>query len=125
MIFKRGGPEDINGYIGSGLKLEGKLSFPGKVRFEGEMQGELRGDFLIIGEKGRIVGEVEAKEIICAGEIEGRLRCQNLCLRKTARIRGEIFTDKLAVEEGARIEGQIKAVEEVQTPPLTGVKGAA
>ncbi|WP_168718780.1 bactofilin family protein [Thermosulfurimonas marina] len=125
MAFKKETSGDLNGYIGSSLKLEGKLFFPGKVRFEGELQGELRGESLIIGEGGKIVGEVEAEEILCAGQVEGKLVCKNLNLKKTARIKGEIFTERLSVEEGARLEGQIRAGEGARTPPSEAEKGAS
>jgi len=125
MGLKKKDSDHLNGYIGSGLKLEGKIFFPGRIRFEGELRGELKGETLIIGEGGKIVGEVEAKEVLCAGQVEGKLTCKSLNLKKTARVRGEIFTERLFVEEGARIEGQIKAGEGARTPPSGDGKGAS
>ncbi len=125
MPFGKNTPsEEISGYIGSGLRLEGQLIFPGKVKFEGELKGRLQGEKLVIGETGFIEGEVEAVELICSGRIEGKILTKRLHLRKTARIKGEIFSEKLLVEEGAQIEGQIK-VGEAQIQPSGDGKEAS
>ncbi|HFC97219.1 MAG TPA: polymer-forming cytoskeletal protein [Thermosulfurimonas dismutans] len=124
MRWKKTPPaEEMNAYIGPGLKLEGHLVFSGQAKFEGEFEGELKGDRLIIGESGTIRGGVEASEIICFGRIEGRITARVLHLKKTARVQGEIYTQKLAVEEGAFLEGRVKAGGE-QIPPSEGAPEA-
>jgi len=123
-IKKDGNQEDLKAYIGQGLKIEGNIVFQGKVKFEGQLKGQLKGDKLIIGETGILHGEVEAEEVICFGSMEGRIRAKVLHLRKTACFKGEILTERLSIEEGAKLEGSIK-MGEVQIPPLEAEKGAS
>ncbi len=120
MRWKKTPPaEEMNAYIGPGLKLEGHLVFSGQAKFEGEFEGELKGDRLIIGESGTIRGGVEASEIICFGRIEGRITARVLHLKKTARVKGEILSERLSVEEGAKLQGKITVGE---IPPSEGGK---
>ena len=122
MPFKKDlAKEDLNAYIGTGLEIEGNIVFQGTVKFEGKLKGQLSGDKVIIGDTGIINGEIEAEEIICSGTIDGRVRAKSLHLKKTARFKGEILAERLLVEEGAKIEGQIK-VGELQTRPSEAEK---
>ncbi len=120
MRWKKGNSsEDLSGYIGAELEIEGNLVFEGQVRLEGKFQGQLKGKKIIIGESGRVTGEIEAEEVICFGHIEGKLRTRTLHLRKTASFRGELEAEKFSVEEGALLEGQFK-VGRSQTQPSEG-----
>jgi len=116
-------PPEISAYIGAGLKLEGELVFSGRIRFEGELSGRIRGESIVVGDTGVLKGEIQAEEVVCFGKLEGIIRVRHLDLRSTGFVRGEIFTERLTVEEGARIEGTIK-VEEGQIPVSGGVPEA-
>lgn len=88
-------------------------------RFEGEI--EIRGR-LRVGPKGLAKAKVRATAADVEGEIEGDVRCESLSLMPTARVRGTITAKRLAVQEGALVEGSINpasthAVDPVQPAP--------
>ena len=113
---KRHSGKDLMAYIGAGLEIEGNVAFQGSVKFEGRLKGYLNGGKVIIGDTGNIEGEIDAEEVICFGAVKGQVRAKSLHLKKTARFKGELLAERLSVEEGATIEGQIK-VGELQIRP--------
>ena len=60
MTKKNDGPVQIGGMLGEGVRIEGTLEFNQTFRVDGEFKGKIqRSDRLVVGEKGRISGEVE------------------------------------------------------------------
>ena len=63
---------------------------------------------LVIGEHGRVEGEVECKNAAIAGQLEGTLKvAQTLSLTASAKVQGKVQVEKLAVEPGAEINGSV------------------
>ena len=74
------------------------------------MDGRLEGAVdnarhVIVGDGGRIAGDVTAQVVVCGGEIEGNICADMLEVLAKARIKGDIRAKKMIVEEGGRIEG--------------------
>jgi cytoskeletal protein CcmA (bactofilin family) len=93
--------------IGEGATFTG--SFKGHDllvlgHFEGdiEIDGRLR-----VGPTGKARAEVRAATVEIAGEMDGQVRAENLSLLPTARVRGVLVAKRLAVQEGALVEGSI------------------
>jgi len=103
-------PSEINGYLGKETNFEGRLDFKGAVRIEGNFKGEIRTpDLLIVGEGGKVEGEIEAGTAIIRGTVVGNLKVlKKLELRSSARVNGDIITPVLVVEEGAIFIGNCK-----------------
>lgn len=102
--------------IGNGTKIIGDLNSTGDVRIDGILEGNLNIKAkLILGQTGKITGEIICKNADIDGTIEGKLKIEEvLFLSKTAKIMGDIVTGKLAIEPGAiftgncNMEGNIK-----------------
>jgi len=101
---------EINGFLGKETNFEGRLDFKGAVRIEGNFKGEIRTpDLLIVGEGGKVEGEIEAGIAIIQGIVQGNLKVlKKLELRSSARVNGDIITPILVVEEGAVFIGNCK-----------------
>ena len=66
-------------------------------------------DAVAIGQHSRINGNVTAKDLTCAGQINGDMHIAgNMLLEKTAQVTGNITTGTIAVEKGAVIKGGIE-----------------
>ena len=66
-------------------------------------------DAVAIGQHSRINGNVTAKDLTCAGVINGDMTIAgNMVLEKTAQVTGNITTGTIAVEKGALIKGGIE-----------------
>ncbi len=94
--------------IGAGTVIEGHVSSNGDIRVDGTLKGNLntKGK-VIVGESGKINGEVHCKNIEVEGSIEGKVFISELLsLRSKSKLVGEIYTNKLAIEPGAVFSGK-------------------
>jgi len=98
---------EIAGYIGKGMRIEGKLFFDGSVRIEGHYKGEIEsGGTLLVGEGALIEGDVRVSTVIVSGEIRGLISAgQRVELKSPCRVIGDIKTPNLLMDEGVVFEG--------------------
>lgn len=99
--------------ISSGTEITGDVKSQGDIRIDGTLIGNLltRGK-VVIGNTGKVKGEVNCKNSEVSGEIEGKiLVSQLLTLKVTARINGDIITNKLSIEPGSRFTGNCNMSE--------------
>ncbi len=97
---------DIN-IIANGTKITGDINSNGDIRVDGSLTGKLitKGK-VIIGETGKVKGEINCKNSDVEGSIEGKIIvAQLLALKAKARINGDIITNKLAIEPGCQFTG--------------------
>ncbi len=94
--------------ISANLNVTGNLKTEGEVQIDGEIDGDVRCGKLTIGEQARVRGQVDAKEVVVRGRVEGRIRGSAIQLSRTAKVYGDIWHDTLAIEAGAYLEGHCK-----------------
>ena len=84
-------------------------------RFEGQIEARGR---LRVGPKGHTKANVRANAVEVEGEIEGDVQCESMSLMPTARVRGKFAAKRLAVQEGALVEGSINAASARPADPV-------
>jgi|SRR5690606_12963497 len=92
----------INSMV-QGTKMEGTLHADSDIRIDGELKGSLvcKGK-VIIGETGKIEGDIKCVNAVIEGSFDGILNVSELLhIKESASISGEINTDKLIVQSGA------------------------
>ena len=87
--------------IGQGLKIITR----GTLQVDGEVEGDVAGAEIIIGELGKVTGTVSAERVIVRGRTSGVIRAMTVALRASARVEGDIHHMSLAIEEGAEFDG--------------------
>lgn len=99
--------------LGSETFFQGKVVLKEDARVAGQIEGSLIAEgLLIIEETSQIKGEIQAAAVEISGFFEGILKVSGtLRIMPTAVVKGEIVTAKLAVEEGAKIQGTINSFE--------------
>lgn len=102
-------PESLNRLV-LGAKIVGDITVKSCLRLDGEIIGNVKCDEkLVLGEEGKVVGDVFATEMEVNGKVEGVIRVENiLVLTQSALVKGDIFTPRLVIEDGAKIEGNIQ-----------------
>lgn len=64
---------------------------------------------VVIDERSKVIGNITAKELLCAGEVAGDLKVsESVRLEAKARISGGITTGAISVEKGAAISGNVQ-----------------
>src|SRR3989304_208818 len=96
------GADEWIGFLDRGVKLEGALGLAGTVRIDGGGEGTVGGkERLIVGENGRLEGEIEGSLISVSGKIKGTVRATNRVeLLPSGVIEGEGHTPCLGIEAG-------------------------
>lgn len=95
--------------IGSDSEFRGTLHAQGSVRIEGSFEGEVisQGE-VYVGVKSKIKGNISAKRIVIAGEVNGDVEVvQGLKIMKTGKVYGNITGDRLIIEEGGIYKGKV------------------
>ncbi|HEC17715.1 MAG TPA: polymer-forming cytoskeletal protein [Gammaproteobacteria bacterium] len=103
------GVEGFTTSIGPGSIFTGTIGGSGHVIVLGSVEGssELDGT-LVIGDGGRWIGDITARHIVIAGEVEGAISAtEKMEIVCTAKIRGSLTSPFIAIAEGAIHEGEI------------------
>ncbi|MEA3464760.1 MAG: polymer-forming cytoskeletal protein [Thermodesulfobacteriota bacterium] len=101
-------PEVLTTVLGEGTEITGEMSFQGTMRIDGQFDGNLCGEHLIISAKGKVVGDVIAQSCVCYGQVDGNLTVEALHVKQGGRIDGTVSTNDLAVELGSALNGEVK-----------------
>jgi len=102
--------DKVDTVIGKDSVFKGNINSKGLIRIDGEAEGHLtnKGD-VVIGESGKILADLKARNVTIAGHFEGTLEAEGkLELKKTATVTGNFKANGLIVEEGAVMSGDIK-----------------
>lgn len=105
---KKKGDLQMNGFIGKGITITGKLGFEGSVRIDGNFNGEIDAinGTLIVGEGADIEAKIKVDTAIISGELRGMIEAKaKVELRAPGRMYGNIKTPNLVIGEGVIFEG--------------------
>lgn len=123
-FFKRPGHEmdkdTITSIIGADMQVVGDISFQGKLRLDGKTEGNIRGEYLILGESGHISGDVLVNTMVCSGRVQGNVNVKKLHMASSGFIDGRVETMDLEVESGAVLNGEIKSRSQQELRLITG-----
>jgi cytoskeletal protein CcmA (bactofilin family) len=91
------------------LTIEGKIEGSGNVRIAGKFKGDVNvNGNLTIETNASLTGQVTAKAITIAGEINGNiLNAEKVDLLESGVVNGDIKTGQLTVAAGSRMRGQV------------------
>lgn len=101
---------NIDSLFGENIKFSGKVEGKGNLRVDGVIEGDIdyEGD-VIIGETGRIKGNILCHNTSLAGTVEGNIKAKGkLTIHPTGKLMGDAEISKLIVHEGALFEGNCK-----------------
>jgi cytoskeletal protein CcmA (bactofilin family) len=101
--------------LGAGTSITGDINCNGDIRINGTLNGNLttKGR-LIIGETGKIKGEISCKNADILGNIDGKITVSDLLsLKVTANVVGEIIVGRISIEPGCKFNGTCKMIDGV------------
>lgn len=118
MLGRKKTPE-TRSCIAAGMHVQGDCVFAGVLHIDGTVLGNVVGaggapTALVIGESGRVEGEVRASVITIDGAVVGPVIADGaLALQTHAQIQGNVRYQTLEMQPGAVISGQLQP----QLPP--------
>lgn len=94
-------------YLDRGTKVTGKLNFEGPARIDGEVEGEIHGKIMTIGESATVTAQITADSVVICGKVKGEIcASQRIEIRATAKVQGNVTAPKVMIHEGAIFDGQ-------------------
>jgi cytoskeletal protein CcmA (bactofilin family) len=99
---------EVCGFLGEGTRWRGELRFTGAVRVDGHLEGEVvRGEALIIGERGHVRAAIEVEILQVRGHVQGDITVRKRAeLLRTSRVTGTIQAPCVVIWRGAVFNGR-------------------
>lgn len=99
--------EKLESFVGANSSFKGEIESKGTLRIDGAVEGNVSADWVIVGDKARITGDIAARGIVIGGRVDGNLRAKEIVEIKTkGQVFGEIVTVKLMIAEGGIFDGR-------------------
>lgn len=99
--------EKLESFVGANSNFKGDIDTKGTLRIDGTLIGNIDADWVILGEKALLKGNITARGIIIGGKVEGNLKAKEIIeLKSKGHIIGDISTIKLTIAEGGIFEGK-------------------
>ena len=109
--------------LGNGTSVKGTLESKGNLRIDGQFEGTLIiAGKLVIGKDSFVQGNIQCT----SAELEGRVKVEKmtvsglLSLKATAVVEGVINTQRLYIEQGALLTGQVQRPKDRNANPKAG-----
>jgi len=120
---------ELTALLGRGTSFHGKLYFTGRLRIDGQFQGEIRSDdVLVIGEGAEVTAEIDVSTVIVrGGVVSGNIRARNAIeLYLPARVVGNLWSPSIFIDKGVKVEGSctMAPVEPSKDPTKAPVSAA-
>lgn len=113
----------IRSLIGEGTVVHGEIRFADGLRIDGEVHGDIvavgdDANILVISEKARVLGKVNAGHVIINGCVIGPVQSDELLeIQPKARINGDVRYEALEMHQGATIDGELRALKTAEERP--------
>lgn len=111
-LWKRSKQQNIESLISQGVQVKGEICSSSSIRIDGHVEGKMdvKGD-LIVGEKGKIRGEILTDNLILSGRIEGTVEARGrLEITATGSVIGDACCSLISIEEGGFIDGNSRMI---------------
>ena len=112
----------ITTLLGRGSEFSGKLSFDGAVRVDGEFQGEIASEgMLVVGQEAEITADILVAEVKVQGRVTGNItatRC--IEIHAPAQVTGKLVCPQIYMEKGVIFNGSCEMPEPQGLPASAG-----
>jgi len=95
--------------IGNDLKIIGqglRIISRGILQVDGEIEGDVQGTEVIVGEKGQVTGMVAGQQVVVRGKVSGVVCGRTVALQASSQVNGDVHHMSFAIEQGAMFEGR-------------------
>lgn len=103
--------------LAKGTFIEGNLKCEGTLVIEGNFFGTIEGcEKLVVGENGTVDGNMDVKNALVFGQIDGIVRVKELLhIQSTGKIKGDISTLKICIDIGGEFSGNCQMGPQTST----------
>jgi cytoskeletal protein CcmA (bactofilin family) len=93
--------------ISASISIKGEVTFDDALRIDGRFEGQLKGGGqLHTGPESRILGDIAVGQAFIEGSVEGNVTAaERIELSPTAKVTGDLRAPRVAIGEGAILQG--------------------
>jgi cytoskeletal protein CcmA (bactofilin family) len=97
-------------HIAPGSRIQGELTGPTELLIEGEVEGEIRTDsVVVIGAEGLVQGPVTAQTVRVSGRVVGNVQAsERVEIAPAGSLEGDIAAPRVVIAEGAFFKGRVE-----------------
>ena len=106
--------------FGAGITVHGEISGTSDLYIEGNAQGKIRlpGSKITVGPRGKVQSDIEAREIIIEGTVQGNLKAdESVLLGASSRVQGGVLSPRITIADGASFRGKVEMTRGAKTAP--------
>ena len=92
--------------VSENSRINGDVVSDGIIHIDGQIEGDVTCDELIIGVKGMVSGSVKTSNLQLFGTLKGKAEVNDLFIAKSAKLLGDATHNTIAIEPGAYIDGR-------------------
>ena len=92
--------------VSENSRIVGDIISDGIIHIDGQVEGDVSCDELIIGVKGMISGSIKTSNLQLFGTLKGKAEAANLFIAKSAKLIGDATHNTIAIEPGAYIDSR-------------------
>jgi len=106
--------------IGKGTSIKGDIRSDGDFRVDGILTGSIQSNGkIVVGVSGSIEGDITCQNADLSGQVKATIRVKELLsLKATSKVIGDVYTNKLAIEPGAKFSGTCNMDDEPESKPV-------
>lgn len=100
------------------MKIKGDITGTSDLTIDGETQGKVRltNGRVTVGPKGRVIADIDAREIVVNGTVQGNLKASDsVRLGPSGHVEGSILTARIGIDDGARLRGNVEMIRAGET----------
>ena len=103
----------VDTLVGSNTEIRGDILFSGGLHVDGRIKGKVLANpgeqaALSVSESGSIEGDVSVPMLTVNGQVSGNVYAsEKMILAANARVTGNVYYNRLEVQEGAEVNGQM------------------
>src|SRR5246127_3785133 len=98
--------------LSQGIRIKGEITGSEDLFIDGNVEGKVTfsNAILTVGPNANVKAEIDAREIVVRGRVEGRLDgSERVHIGNTAKVNGDIRSSRIAIEDGAEFRGKVEA----------------
>ncbi|MFZ0284776.1 MAG: polymer-forming cytoskeletal protein [Terriglobales bacterium] len=111
--------------IGRSVVIKGDISGAEPLFIDGQVEGTITvaDNRVTVGRNGSVTADINAKEVVIMGKVTGNIECSDrLDIRGEGTLIGDVVTQRISVEDGAVMSGnvQVRAAEKTRAAAVGG-----
>ena len=105
--------EKLESFVGANSSFRGDVNTKGTLRVDGVVEGNIAADWVVLGDKSHVKGDIVVRGIVIGGRVDGNVKAKEIVeIKNKGRLSGEIVTTKLVVAEGGVLDGRSRMQHE-------------